>query len=265
MQQAILAKWAGWRLGRTGLVEFAALAALGLFMAGVDAFHAGDGGPAMLVPYWLAGIIGGGVIAAVIEPWIAKAPPLSGRPRLFAVAQIVAMTFPITLYIWLLSAVMFSDRLDPDVLTSLFPRVLLVDIAVVLIAWVLRGALHPRLVALAPTAPREANPLSTRLPPKLARANLLAVEAEDHYLRVHTEAGEALVYMRFNDALIALEAGDGLRVHRSWWVARKAVDLVRWRAGRGELALSNGVKVPVSRTYAGAVRAAAWVEDAAVS
>jgi hypothetical protein len=39
------------------------------------------------------------------------------------------------------------------------------------------------------------------LPHKLVGARLLAIEAQDHYVRVHTERGAALVLMAFETAL----------------------------------------------------------------
>jgi DNA-binding LytR/AlgR family response regulator len=75
----------------------------------------------------------------------------------------------------------------------------------------------------------------------------LALASEDHYLRVYTARGDTLVHHRF-DALA--ELGDaGVRVHRSWWVARAAVTGSEREGERIVLLLSNGLRVPVSRTY----------------
>jgi len=101
-------------------------------------------------------------------------------------------------------------------------------------------------------------PFLDRLPPKLKGARVLAVQAEDHYLRVHTSAGDDLILLRLADAERELESLDGLRVHRSWWVARDAVADVTRADGRMTLKLVNGVEAPVSRTYARAVRDAGW-------
>ena len=64
--------------------------------------------------------------------------------------------------------------------------------------------------------------------------------------------------MRLGDALEALKACDGLQVHRSWWVARRSVETVRWKKGRGALTLEGGLEAPVSETFAAAVRATDW-------
>jgi DNA-binding LytR/AlgR family response regulator len=70
------------------------------------------------------------------------------------------------------------------------------------------------------------------------------VEAEDHYLRVHTDAGDELITARFGDALAELAARQGFQTHRSWWVAADAIDEVRWLRGRGEAQLKCGLSSP---------------------
>src|SRR5262249_48854577 len=89
-----------------------------------------------------------------------------------------------------------------------------------------------------------------RLPPKLRGADLWAIEAEDHYLRLHTSKGQDLILMRLTDALAELKGLDGAQTHRSWWVAREAFIEVERGDGRATLTLKNGVAAPVSRTHA---------------
>jgi len=92
-----------------------------------------------------------------------------------------------------------------------------------------------------------------RLPPAIGR-DVIALEAEDHYVRVHTMAGSALILMRFSDAITLLAALDGLRVHRSYWVRRSSVAETRSN-GRGmTLLLDNGLHIPVSEGYKALVR-----------
>lgn len=64
--------------------------------------------------------------------------------------------------------------------------------------------------------------------------------------------------MRLADAVEALRDRPGFRAHRSWWVARDAVEHARFARGRGELTLSNGLRVPVSRAHAAAIKAVDW-------
>ncbi|HEX6995829.1 MAG TPA: LytTR family DNA-binding domain-containing protein [Gammaproteobacteria bacterium] len=98
-----------------------------------------------------------------------------------------------------------------------------------------------------------------RLPPRLRRAELWALKAEDHYLRAITSEGEALIRLRLADALRELDAFDGARTHRSWWVARAAVRGVKRWDGKAALTLPDGREAPVSRSYARALRAARWL------
>lgn len=116
-------------------------------------------------------------------------------------------------------------------------------------------------VAAAPAA-GPAIPFLRRVPARLGQC-LLALEMEDHYLRIHTALGSDLVLCRFGDALAELEGCDGLQVHRSFWVARSAIAGHQRRNGRVSLTLINGLEVPVSRTYLPAVRDAGWLTEAA--
>lgn len=96
-----------------------------------------------------------------------------------------------------------------------------------------------------------------RVPTRLGR-DLLCLQAEDHYVRVHTALGDDLVLHRFSDAVEELDGLRGLRVHRSWWIAEDAVQDVVRRDRKTWLLLRNGLEVPVSRTYLPAVREAGW-------
>jgi hypothetical protein len=254
-----MSRWTGWRIGRTSSAEFAALFVLSLFMALLGPFHTAEVALLIRAPYWMACLMGGGVIAALIEPLLFRIGSLATAPRLRAAAQAFVMTVPITLLVNIVSYTLLDGRLTLGGYLDFFPQVLVVDVGVVLLAWLIRSLIRP--VEPAKPAPA-ANPLADRLPPALARARLIAVEAEDHYLRIHTSGGAALVYMRFADALQTVLNHDGLQVHRSWWVARGAVDAVAWNDGRGELTLGNGLKVPVSRSYAKAVKTTPWAEPA---
>ena len=80
------------------------------------------------------------------------------------------------------------------------------------------------------------------------RGELLALNAQGHYLRVVTTAGEDLILHRFGDALQELGTAGGLQVHRSWWVSAAALSNARRRT-RKSVVLANGLEVPVSRTY----------------
>lgn len=101
------------------------------------------------------------------------------------------------------------------------------------------------------TAPR----FLDRLPPHLGR-DLVCLRMADHYVEAFTTEGSTLVLMRFGDAVAELEGADGLRIHRSYWVAKAHVTGTTRQNGRTILNLTGGHEAPVSRGYLSAVRAA---------
>ena len=102
--------------------------------------------------------------------------------------------------------------------------------------------------------------LMDRLPMRLRHARLIAIEAEDHYLRVHTDAGSDLILMRLGDAVAELDGLAGARVHRSWWVARDAVTDVQTTNGRTTLVLEHALSAPVSRNNRPALAKGGWLD-----
>ena len=108
-----------------------------------------------------------------------------------------------------------------------------------------------------PRPPVETASFASALPPGLA-GPIIALTAEDHYLRVHTDGGDALIHHRFSDAVREL-GGAGVQVHRSWWVAKNAVERVEKDGDRHVLILKGGLRAPVSRTFGLAAREAGLV------
>ncbi len=98
-----------------------------------------------------------------------------------------------------------------------------------------------------------------RLQPKLRDAELWALGAEDHYVRVITDAGDELILVRFVDAISESDSMEGLRVHRSWWVARQGIDRISKRTEGGVIFLKNGEEIPISRRRMSDVKLAGWL------
>lgn len=88
------------------------------------------------------------------------------------------------------------------------------------------------------------------------RGALLALKADGHYLHVHTDAGSDLIIYRLSDAIRELPPEQGAQVHRSWWVAGRALGPERHR---DRLSLVNGLEVPVSRSFRLAARQRGWL------
>ncbi len=157
---------------------------------------------------------------------------------------------------WAESLLRVERDLGPVDLLAIYGDVLLIAVPL---------AIAMRAVMKAPPSRAEDPPaagterLLSALPPE-RRGALLALAAEDHYLRVFTDQGEALILRRFGDALIDVEALDGAQVHRGWWVAREAVVGSERDGDRTILRLVNGVRVPVSRTHVRGARDAGLLQ-----
>jgi hypothetical protein len=99
--------------------------------------------------------------------------------------------------------------------------------------------------------------LKRKLPSELQISPLIAIKAEDHYVRVYTEAGETLILMSFEDALIAVAGYPGVQTHRSWWLALDQIMASNTSGQLGtSITLKQGLAVPVSRRRKKAVRSA---------
>jgi hypothetical protein len=99
-----------------------------------------------------------------------------------------------------------------------------------------------------PPSPHRAGPFAAFLPLPLQYSPIQALQAEDHYVRVYTRDGQALIRMRMRDAVAMLAEEDGVRPHRSWWVARAAIVSLRREGNRTLIQLADGTSVPVSRS-----------------
>lgn len=82
--------------------------------------------------------------------------------------------------------------------------------------------------------------------PRRLQGEILCLNAEDHYVHVHTDKGRHMLKMRFSDAIKQLEDLKGLRVHRSWWVNENAVIDAQKSGRKSSLLLKNNVCIPVS-------------------
>ncbi len=85
--------------------------------------------------------------------------------------------------------------------------------------------------------------------PATEASDIIAIAAEEHYIRVMIESGSELVHYRLGDAVEEMPESLGARVHRSWWVADGHVTGARRGQRRWKLLLSNGTWVPVSDSY----------------
>lgn len=93
----------------------------------------------------------------------------------------------------------------------------------------------------------------------LFSGDVLALQMEDHYIRIHRPEGSQLVLMPLGQGIAALGEIEGLRTHRSWWVARAAVADVQGTPRAMKLRLHNGLEAPVARSAVSTLRQAGWL------
>lgn len=124
------------------------------------------------------------------------------------------------------------------------------------------GMVQKPAVADPPTsATAEPNRFAQRLPLEFRQFPIMALQAEDHYLRVHFMGGQStLILMRLSDAMAELPADIGRQTHRSWWVAKDAVRSVSKADGRAMLRISADIEAPVSRSFYKTLNDDGWLK-----
>lgn len=233
---------------------------VGLFLAFSGAFGTIEASLWRRLVYWLGlmsvGTFMGGAIARLFFP---KGEPERAIWGLLwrALAASLVMSLPFTFVVWAGSTWILGGDMPASNLPFLFGAVLMVALVMVTLNILVERPRMAAFQAVQEAAPRPVKFLE-RLPLRLKGASLHAVEAEDHYLRLHTSKGQDLILMRLADAVEELDGLEGAQVHRSWWVARQAIVDVRRGDGRATLTLADGAQVPVSRTYARLLREAGW-------
>jgi hypothetical protein len=248
-----------WQAHRFTVVLIVSIA---IFATLIRPFGAGVGAGWSTFLYWLfmtAYGIGIGCTTAELLFRRVSAPALV---QIAVMSLIVSVgIFPVVLGLQYL----YGDPVALSKWPGVFVIVLVISTAVTSICW-MAYALKEKsevaaVAALATTATFASarHMIDEKLPLKLRGAPLLAISSEDHYCRVYTERGDALILMRLADAVAALTAEDGLQTHRSWWVARSGLAGSERRDGRIRLKLVNGIEAPVSRSFAASVRKAGWV------
>jgi hypothetical protein len=90
--------------------------------------------------------------------------------------------------------------------------------------------------------------------PRELGADVVSLSAEQHYLHVATTKGRSLILFPISRAIDAVGRLEGMRIHRSHWVAMKHVTSISKEAKGLAVALTSGETLPVSRANRPAVR-----------
>jgi hypothetical protein len=225
--------------------------AAGLFLSLAGAFGTGEAPMVWRLAYWLPLMLVGWVWSVVVSRFVFRsglfAEPTWAR---VAIASVLA-ALPVTVAVGVVGRLAFGVHYASGPPLLVFAYVLVVCVLLMLI----NIAVDRQPTTQASDKPPK---FLDRLPLKLRGAEVWAVEAEDHYLRLHTSKGQDLILMRLSDAVSELQGIEGAQVHRSWWIARDAITDAQRGDGRATLTLKDGSQVPVSRTYARLLRQRGW-------
>lgn len=247
----------GYESSRDLIRNLAVCIAAGVFLAMVGALGTLSAPLTTRLLFWVPAMLGGAAISHFVAIAALRIPRAGANPWVFGALLAVLISFPITLLIWLHAGWVLGTNVPPDRLHLLFGPVLLISSTM---TGIIMLANQPGRVthAQAPDATPVRARFLERLPAKLKGAVIYAVSSEDHYLRLHTSKGSDLILMRLSDALTELEGLEGAQTHRSWWVAREAVETTRRDGDKMVLVLKGGAEAPVSRPNVRPLREAGW-------
>lgn len=237
---------------------------LGLIFAWFGVYQTSQFAFAERVIYWTGLMLLGIVSGSLITPLITDRLMPRAHPAVQVGIASLLISIPITFGLAAIEAASDGTLAPPAWWLEQYAYVLVVTVLLTSMAWVIESYAKRPAVSASPATSATASPAATaafsdRLPAKFRAAAIHAVSAEDHYLRVHTSAGETMILMRLADAIRELAAFDGLQTHRSWWVARSGFADANRDDGKVVLKLKSGAEAPVSRTYLKAVRDAGWL------
>ena len=230
--------------------------------------------------YWMArSLIVGLLCLTVIELMSATGSAASWPPMKRALAIVVIASVPSAIVGFTLASVFRHAPTSPLEIADLYGRVMMMTAMVGLPLHLVRAPTAPAQPALPLPAAKDSlarqdlladkilpakqdqparSAFLRRIPARLG-TELLYIKVEDHYLRVQTRLGSDLLLLRLSDAVAELDQEFGRQVHRSHWVAQRAVAGVERDGYRIRLVLTDGARIPVSRTYLPALRKAGWL------
>ena len=236
----------GWRRHALAVI------ALGLFLTFLGPFQSQQAmtpGPRTI--FWLS-LVTTGYLLALAAFRLIGSKGQNSFVRPFAVAAISSLP-QMFVVSWALVQIRPGRVIAFGDLPMLFASVLSVQLVIVAIQlWISHSAAS---AAPAPAAAERA--LRSRFAQSLP-GDLIAAEAEDHYVRLHHPSGSTLILHRFSDAIAELDSLDGMQVHRGWWVASDAVAATFVQNGKRWVRLVNGMIIPVSRSHRRDVLARGW-------
>jgi len=226
----------------------AAMLATGLLLSSAGAFDTESASFGPRLVYWIA--IAALSVAALegLHCWLRRRVP-AGHEIALRLLGWALLVLPLNMIAVLSCKLLFGGSPSLGGFLLLLPGMSAILAALQFMLASLRSG-DPGAASVQMKPDRRAETVADRLPLFMNDASIFALEAQDHYVRVYSSAGQALVRMRLRDAVLLMDE-EGLRPHRSWWVARSAVTAFQREEDRSVLVLVDGLRVPVSRAVRG--------------
>lgn len=215
-----------------------------------------NGGPVVRISYWVGSIFSGMVLFGCLARLAAAGARRLGWPDWAMIPSVIltgavlqgAPLRAVAIALW----PPIAHAVSP---LEWFGQCVAISTPIVLAYYFIRVRSHRRAPARGALVPVEASALAAD------PGAVLYLKMEDHYVRIRTEHGARLEMGPLGRVTAGLSGVEGLQVHRSWWVARRAIEGVE-RDGRNlRLRLVDGETAPVSRASVAKLRAAGWLAD----
>jgi LytTr DNA-binding domain len=200
---------------------------------------------------WVAILLLGTVILGLAIPPLLRWGAWTGLPRPFVfVAALAVAAVPMALMARTVSQFFWAPHVARYRWTDWYLQTVLLTFVIIALWAAVEITRAFRRRETVPSAPTRSN---------AAPGDVICLQMEDHYVRVHRDAGSRLELMSLDEAIRRYGRRDGLQVHRSWWVACDAVDGAERDVRNWRLRLRNGLVVPIARHRVSDARARGWL------
>lgn len=199
---------------------------------------------------WPIIMVAGAILFGLCMPPLLRFGTSLGLPRpLVLGCAVIVVTMPASAIAAFVSKTFWGRWVSDWRWIDWYGQTLLIAVGATLLWVLLEIALGSRRTI------EDDDPIATIQP---TTGDILCLQMEDNYVRVHREAGSSLELMPLHEAIRRYGKGRGLQVHRSWWVATDAVERAERDARLWRLRLRNGLVVPIARNRVSQVRAQGW-------
>lgn len=248
------------------VIDLSIMTGLGILLALIGPFGTFALPFGLRLIYWVGLGLGGFACYRPIAGAVIRLGEALDLPEPAAwIAGCLIATAPMAMIVWFTGLLPGPMRLPSlDTAISMYGYVLVIGAAITGLFYLFDRSKAVSAAPIAAAEPELANSAAPPQPRFLERipgrlgTDLIALQMEDHYVRIHTTLGSDLILMRMRDAVAELDGVDGAQVHRSWWVSRSGVAQTK-RDGRNiRLVLEGGLEVPVARDAMAGLKSAGW-------